>query len=78
MDYMKDYKELIREVNDEICSLAFEFIGKTYLSAKLVNTNNQGNSEYINNLKIIFDDIEKALKRIEHNIKHKVKIITCW
>ena len=73
MDYMKDYKDLIKEVNDEICGLAFEFIGKTYLNTKLVDTNNQSNSEYINILKIIFDDIEKALKRIEHNTKHKVE-----
>ncbi|MDR3597711.1 MAG: DUF2357 domain-containing protein [Clostridium sp.] len=73
MDYMKDYKELIKEVNDEICGLAFEFIGKTYLNTKLVDTNNQSNSEYINILKTIFDDIEKALKRIEHNLKHKVE-----
>lgn len=73
IDYMKDYKELIREVNDEICGLAFEFLGKTYINTKLTDTENQSNSEYINILKIIFDDIERALKRIESNTKHKVE-----
>lgn len=73
IDYMKDYKELIREVNDEICGLAFEFLGKTYINAKLIDTENQSNSEYISILKIIFDDIERALKRIENNTKHKVE-----
>lgn len=73
LDYYKDYKEIIREINDEICSLAFELIGKTYLSTKLKHTKHQTNSEYINILKIIFDDIERALIRIENNPKHNIE-----
>ncbi|MDP4145789.1 MAG: restriction endonuclease-like protein [Bacillota bacterium] len=72
LDYYKDYKEIIREINDEICSLAFELIGKTYLSTKLKDTKHQTNSEFINILKLIFDDIEKAIKRIEKNPKHNL------
>jgi len=73
LDYYKDYKEIIREVNDEICSLAFELIGKTYLSTKLKDTAHQTNSEYINILKAIFDDIERAIIRIENNPKHNIE-----
>ncbi|MFT8341802.1 MAG: restriction endonuclease-like protein [Clostridium beijerinckii] len=73
IDYFKDYKEIIKEVNDEICGLAFEFLGKTYVNTKLIYTDNQSNNEFINILKIIFDDIERALKRIENNTKHKVE-----
>lgn len=73
LDYYKDYKEIIREVNDEITSLAFQLIGKTYLSSKLKDTKHQSNSEYINILKLIFDDIEKSLIRIERKPKHNVE-----
>jgi len=38
IDYYKDYKELIMEINEEIVSLAFKFIDKTYLEGKLVDT----------------------------------------
>lgn len=73
LDYYKDYKEIIREINEEISSLAFELIGKTYLSAKLKETKHQTNSEFINILKVIFDDLEKAIKRIEKNPKHNLE-----
>lgn len=73
LDYYKDYKEIIREINEEISSLAFELIGKTYLSAKLKETKHQTNLEFINILKVIFDDLEKAIKRIEKNPKHNLE-----
>lgn len=73
LDYYKDYQEIIREVNEEISSLAFEFIGKTYLNTKLKETKHQTNSEFINILKIIFDNLEKQIKRIEKNPKHNLE-----
>ncbi len=72
LDYYKDYQELIMEINEEIVSLAFKFMDKTYLTGKLVDTDHQTNVEFLNILCIIFDDLEAALKRIVNNFKHNV------
>lgn len=75
IDYYKDYKELIMEINEEIVSLAFKFIDKTYLEGKLVDTPYQTNIEYLSILEVVFKDLEAAIKRIVNNFKHNV--ITC-
>ena len=75
IDYRKDYEEIMREVNEEIYSLAFGLIGNTYLKTNLIDTNNQTNAEFINILKCIFDDLEKSIKRVICNPKHNVETI---
>lgn len=75
IDYRKDYKEIMREVNEEIYSLAFGLIGNTYLKTNLIDTKNQTNAEFINILKCIFDDLEKAIKRVIANPKHNVETV---
>ncbi|MBZ9607555.1 restriction endonuclease-like protein [Clostridium estertheticum] len=75
IDYQKDYKDIMNEVNDEIYSLAFALMGKTYLETRLVDTNHQTNAEFISILRCIFDDLEKAIKRIIANPKHNVETI---
>ena len=72
LDYYKDYQELIMEINEEVASLAFKFIDKTYLTGKLVDTEHQTNTEFLSILDIIFDDLEAALKRIVNSFKHNV------
>ena len=72
LDYYNDYQELIMEINEEVVSLAFKFIDKTYLTGKLIDTDHQTNIEYLSILDIIFDDLESALKRIISNFKHNV------
>lgn len=72
IDYYKDYKELINEVNAEISSLAFKLLDKTYLKSNLKDVKYQTNIEFISILNIIFDDLIKALKRIESNLKHNI------
>jgi len=75
IDYQKDYKDIMNEVNDEIYSLAFALMGKTYLETRLVDTKHQTNAEFISILRCIFDDLEKAIKRIIANPKHNVVTI---
>ena len=72
MDYYKDYKELIQEINEEVCSLAFQLLDKTYLTGKLKDVDYQTNTEFLSILEIIFDDLEKSIKRIVTNFKHNV------
>ncbi|NLJ78845.1 MAG: DUF2357 domain-containing protein [Tissierellia bacterium] len=72
LDYHRDYKELIQEINEEISSLAFQFIDKTYLAGKLKDVDYQTRAEFINILDIIFDDLERSIQRIVSNFKHNV------
>lgn len=72
LDYYKDYRELILEINEEISALAFKLLDKTYLRGQLRDTEHQTNTEFLNILKVIFDGLESALKRIVNNFKHKV------
>ncbi|WP_298840100.1 DUF2357 domain-containing protein [Clostridium sp.] len=75
IDYQKDYLDIMNEVNDEIYSLAFALMGKTYLETRLVDTKHQTNAEFISILRCIFDDLEGAIKRIIANPKHNVETI---
>ncbi len=75
IDYRKDYEEIMMDINEEIYSLAFGLIGNTYLKTSLIDTNNQTNAEFINILKYIFDDLEKAIKRVIANPKHNVQTV---
>jgi len=72
LDYLKDYKKIINEINEEVCSLAFKFIDKTYVLGKLKDVEHQTNAEFISILDVVFDDLVKSLKRIVNNFKHNV------
>ena len=72
LDYFKDYKEIINEINEEVCSLAFKFIDKTYVFSKLKDVEYQTNAEFISILDVVFEDLVKSLKRIVNNFKHNV------
>lgn len=72
MDYRSDYINMINEVNDEIASLAFEFMGKTYQDAVLTDTTHQTASVFYNILTRIYDKLNDAIKRIEKSPKHNL------
>lgn len=72
IDYFKDYKELIHEINEEISSMAFKLLDITYLQSNLVDVSHQTNTEYINILAHIFDDLIKALEVVESRFKFNV------
>ncbi len=72
LDYTDDYNELLREVNEELTSLVFDFIGKTFSSVEIVDAKKQSGLEFIVILVSIFDKLEKAIQRITHHPKHGV------
>ena len=72
LDYLDDYNELLREVNDEINSLVFDYLGKTFSSVDLVDVKKQTGIEFITILNGIFDNLQRAIKRIENHPKHGV------
>ena len=75
LDYLKDYKEMINEINEEISSLAFKFFDITYLQTKLKETYYQTNVEFLSILGYIFDDFINILGRIEE--KFRFNIVSC-
>lgn len=41
LDYLDNYNELLKEVNDEINSLVFDYLGKTFSSVDLIEVKNK-------------------------------------
>ncbi|SKB47145.1 hypothetical protein SAMN02745120_1654 [Acetoanaerobium noterae] len=72
LDYVKDYKEILSEVNEEISSLVFDFLGKTFQRANLVDVNNQTGVEFTEILIQIYNNFNKALEYIENHPKHDI------
>lgn len=72
MDYMDDYQNMMNEINEEIASLAFNFLGSTQHNSTLVEVTNQTNTEFYNILKSIFDNLMKSLNKIAKSPKHSL------
>lgn len=72
IDYRRDFAELLKDVNEEIYNLAFDFIKRTYFNAKTIPTNNQSLSEFFSIINMIFEKLDKALQRININPHHKM------
>lgn len=72
LDYMKDYREMINEINEEISSLAFKFFDITYLQTKLKDTHYQTNVEFLSILDYIFDDFITILEKIEMRFRFNI------
>ena len=72
LDYIDDYNEILRDINEEINSLVFEFISKTFSRVEIKDVKNQTNLEFITILSNIYEKLEKSIKRIEAHPKHSV------
>jgi hypothetical protein len=73
LDYQKDYHRLLEEVNDEIYNLAFHFIRKTYLGAKIKLDGKPSLSEFYQLMKKHFLQFIQAINRIEQQPHHKLE-----
>jgi uncharacterized protein len=73
LDYKKDYEKLLEEVNDEIYNLAFHFIRKTYLGARLKLEGNPSRAEFYRLVSQHFKQFLQAVSRIEHQPHHKLQ-----
>ena len=72
LDYMDDYKELLKDINEEITSLVFDFMNKTFSNVNIIDVKNQTGVEFIAILHNIYEKLERAIKRIEKHPKHGV------
>lgn len=73
LDYKNDYKKLLEEVNDEIYNLAYHFIRKTYLGARLKLEGKPSRTEFYRLISQHFRQFLQAISRIEHQPHHKLE-----
>ncbi len=72
LDYQKDFQALLREVNEEIYNLAYDFLRRTYYAASLTPSRHANLSEFFSIITMIFGHFIKALRRINQNPHHKI------
>jgi uncharacterized protein len=73
LDYKEDYRNLLKEVNDEIYNLAFHFLKKTYLSAKTRLEGNPSLTEFFRLISVYFDSFIKSIDQIERQPHHRLE-----
>lgn len=73
MDYRKDYVQLLQDVNEEIYNLAYDFLKKTFLTTGLHKSKKPSLSEFFAVLQTIFNQMVKAVDRIEMNPHSKME-----
>ena len=69
---MDDYNEILKDINEEITSLVFDFLNKTFSSVNICDNKSQTGLEFIVILNNIYEKLERAIKRIERFPKHSV------
>jgi uncharacterized protein len=72
LDYKKDYRDLLDEVNKEIYNLAFHFIKKTYMEASITTSTTPTWAEFYRILDVHFTKFMKAIRRIETQPHHEL------
>ncbi|MGM1032743.1 MAG: DUF2357 domain-containing protein [Bacillota bacterium] len=70
LDYQKDYRQLLEEVNDEIYNLAFHFIRKTYLGSSIKLEGKPSRAEFYRLMTKHFKQFIQAVNRIERQPHH--------
>jgi len=73
LDYRKDYHQLLNEVNDEIYNLAYHFIRKTFLHARMKLNGDPSEAEFYRLITHHFKQFLQAVKRIELQPHHKLE-----
>ncbi len=72
IDYQRDYYNLIREVNEEVYNLAYDFLRKTFQNMTLTEEENVSDSEFFTILNTIFTGFKRAFRRIEKFPHHRL------
>src|SRR5699024_5948148 len=73
LDYRNDYQKLLAEVNDEIYNLAFHFIRKTYLGAKVKLEGHPSRAEFYRLISYHFDSFVESISNIEKQPHHLLR-----
>lgn len=73
LDYRRDYKALLDEVNAEVYNLAFSFIRRTHLRASRKRYSEPSLTEFYRILREHFDEYMTAVKYIERHPHHQLE-----
>ncbi|PUA41045.1 hypothetical protein C8Z91_01255 [Paenibacillus elgii] len=65
MDYKRDYEMILKDVNEQIYNLSFDFLRKTYHLTGLRETKNQSLTEFFTILQHVFAQLVQAVERIK-------------
>jgi len=74
MDYRYDYEAILRDVNEQIYNLSFDFLRKTYHLTGLKETSNQSLTEFFVILQTQFQQLAHHIERIEQAPHHRLRV----
>ncbi|PKM81989.1 MAG: hypothetical protein CVU89_06520 [Firmicutes bacterium HGW-Firmicutes-14] len=72
IDYRRDFQELLKDVNEELYNLAYDFLKRTYFGAKPIPNKMPSLIEFFNIISLIFERLLKSLEIIRINPHHKI------
>ena len=72
LDYKRDYKALLDEVNEEIYNLAYHFIKRTYLQGSAKIYKEPSLTEFYRLIELHFEQYMRAIERIEKVSHHQL------
>ena len=75
LDYQDDYYRLLREVNDEIYNLAFDFLQRTFQPMQLREEDDKrpDRAEFFSILSQVMDKFKKAFHRLKKSPHHRLQ-----
>ncbi|MHA6259120.1 DUF2357 domain-containing protein [Sporosarcina sp. CAU 1771] len=73
LDYKKDYKALLDEVNEEIYNLAYHFIKRTYLQGSAKIYKEPSLTEFYRLIELHYGQYQRAIEHIEKRSHHQLR-----
>lgn len=78
IDYQNDYNAILKDINDELYNLIFDFYKKTYLLTGLRDTVGNSLTEFFAIINLIFDRLDRAIEivlRMPHHVLAKERVV---
>ncbi|WP_434577459.1 DUF2357 domain-containing protein [Thermoanaerobacterium thermosaccharolyticum] len=78
IDYLKDYNAILKDINDELYNLIFDFYKKTYLLTGFNDTVGNSLTEFFAIINLIFGRLERAIGivlRMPHHVLAKERVV---
>lgn len=72
MDYKRDYQMILKDVNEQVYNLAFDFLRKTYNLTGLKETKHQSLKEFFAILSQVFRQLTTTVDRIQAVPHHRL------
>lgn len=72
LDYRKDYHRLLQEVTEEIYNLAFSFLGRTSIYARLQKQQEPSPAEFYAIFKILWEHLRRAFEYVKAQPHHRI------